>query len=551
MNVRNSSTSEVKLKGLPLSPGLVIARVCMFNEHRHSNLPDYKVEGSGVELEITRVQRAIELAGARLEDVRKQVSDRIGNAEAGIFVAQKMILEDKTLLEKVSDLIRNHLLNAENAVTSVLDSYESRLQEVDNEYLRERSSDFGEVKRRLLDILSDMKPSLQCSNQQHCQKGKNRIIVAEELTPSLTVDLDTGRVLGFVSERGGRNAHGAILARALGIPAVSGLSGFRQKVGCGTELLVNGDTGEVVIWPSEQTITKARVEHSKPMMLPVSASPVKGLKVMANINLASDTREALEMQAEGIGLYRTEMEIIATGKLLSEDDLYERYSSVVKAMKKLPVTFRVFDVGSDKPFPFLKIPVEQNPSLGWRGGRLLLGKKELLRNQARALARASAHGQVNVMYPMIIDLEQFLELKALFESFTRDLPEGNLKHGVMFEVPSACFDAKEILEVADFGSIGTNDLIQYLFAIDRNNEFVAYDYKPARPVLWKLIKIIAEAAAATGKPLSVCGELAGDPEHIHRISELGIDTVSVSSRLITQIRNEMEKILRNKKGITK
>jgi len=541
MKEENNAVHEVKLKGLPLSPGLVIARVCMFNENRHNNLPVYKVEGSGLEQEINRVKQAIKIAGVKLEEVRKQVSERIGDAEAGIFVAQKMILEDKTLLDKVSDLIRNHFLNAENAVSSILDSYETRLQEVDNEYLRERASDFGEVKRRLLDLLSDMQPSLQCTNQQHCQKGKNRIIVAEELTPSLTVELDTGRVLGFVSERGGQNSHGSILARALGIPAVSGLAGFRQKVGCGTELLVNGDTGEVVIRPSEQTITKARVEHDKPMMLPVAAHPVKGLKVMANINLASDTREALEMKAEGIGLYRTEMEIIATGKLLSEDELFERYSSVVKSMKELPVTFRVFDVGSDKPFPFLKIPAEQNPSLGWRGGRLLLGKKELLRSQARALARASAHGPINVMYPMIIDLDQFIELKALFEDSTKDLPKANLKHGVMFEVPSACLDAMEILDVADFGSIGTNDLIQYLFAIDRNNEFVAYDYKPARPVLWKLITIVAKAAQATGKPLSVCGELAADPAHIHRILETGIDTVSVSSRLITQIRNEVEK----------
>jgi phosphoenolpyruvate-protein phosphotransferase (PTS system enzyme I) len=532
---------EVKIKGRPLSPGLAIARVCMFNEKRHSNLPIYKVKGSGIDLEIARVKRAVEIAGNRLEELRSQVAERIGKAEAEIFVAQKMILEDRTLFNKVSELITEHFLNAENAVSSILDSYEARMQEVDDEYLRDRASDFGEVKRRILDVLSNMKPSLQCTDKGHCQKGKNRIIVAEELTPSLTVDIETDKVLGFVSERGGQNSHGAILARALGIPAVSGLADFRQKVSCGTELLINGDTGEVVIWPKEKTISKAKVEYNKPIQSLAITDPVAGLKVMANINLASDVHEAIDMKAEGIGLYRTELEIIATGKLLDEDDLYQRYSSVVKSMKGMPVTFRVFDVGSDKPFPFLNIPQEQNPSLGFRGGRLLLGKKELLQNQARALARASIHGPVHIMYPMVIDLAQFLELKTVFEDAVKDIPRGTIKHGVMFEVPSACLDAREILMEADFGSIGTNDLIQYMFAIDRNNEFVAYDYKPERPVLWKMIKIVADAATASGKPLSICGELAGDPVYLSRILELGIDTVSVNSRLILKVRSEVQK----------
>ena len=529
------------MKGLPLSPGLAIARVCMFNERRHSNLPIYKVKGEGIELEIGRVKRAIEIAGRKLDELKNQVKKRIGKAEAEIFVAQKMIMEDKTLIEKVSDLITNHFINAENAISSVLDSYEARLQKVDNEYLRDRASDFGEVKRRILDVLSDMKPSLQCTDEKHCQRGKNRIIVAEELTPSLTVDLEAEQVLGFVSERGGQNSHGAILARALGIPAVSSLPEFRNRVGCGTELLINGDTGEVVIWPKEDTIIRARIEHEKPIRQPTASDPVVGLKVMANISLATDVKEATHMKAEGIGLYRTEMEIIATGKLLSEDELYKRYSSVVKAMKGLPVIFRTFDVGSDKPFPFLNIPPEQNPSLGFRGARLLLGKKELLQGQARAMARASVHGPIHIMYPMIIDLAQFLELKTVVEDAIRDIPKGTIKHGVMFEVPSACLDAREILEHADFGSIGTNDLIQYMFAIDRNNDFVAYDYKPARPVLWKMIKIVADAATATGKSLSVCGELAGDPIYLSKIMNLGINTVSVNSRLIPGIRNELKK----------
>jgi phosphoenolpyruvate-protein kinase (PTS system EI component) len=297
----------------------------------------------------------------------------------------------------------------------------------------------------------------------------------------------------------------------------------------------------VVIWPTDETVANARTDAGKIADLPPPGEPVAGFKVMANINLASDVEEANEMKAEGIGLYRTEMEIIATGKMLSEDEMYQRYSSVVDAMKGGTVTFRVFDIGSDKPFPFLNIRAEQNPSLGWRGARLLLGNKDLLRSQARALARASRHGPVSIMYPMIVDLEQFIQLKNVVEESIKDLPHGSILHGTMFEVPSACLDAEEILKAADFGSIGTNDLIQYLFAVDRNNEFVAYDFNAARPALWKLIGKVADAARSAGKPLSVCGEVAGDTLLTAKIRALGIDTVSVNPRLIPAVRKAAEK----------
>lgn len=529
--------SEKRFKGLPLSQGVAVARVCLFNEKRHSNLPVYRVEGEGPEREHARLKRALEIAAGRLEAIRADVLQRIGPAEAEIFTAQKLILADPQLLKDMARVIDQGSYNAEAAVMQVLDAYEARLLEVDNEYIKERASDFGEVKRRLLDVLANMNPSLQCAGEAYCQRGKDRIVVAEELTPTLAVDLDAANTLGFVTERGGANAHAAILARALGIPAVSGIKDIHNGLSCGTEVLINGTTGEVVIWPTEETVRRARAAHDGEVSVPRVVEPVPGLKVLANISTAGDLDEVLAMQAEGIGLYRTEFEFMAAGRRLSEDDQYERYAEVVRAMAGRPVSFRLLDIGGDKQASFLAIPEEDNPALGLRGSRLLLGHPDLLREQARALVRASAHGPVWAMYPMVVDLDQFRALRRVFEGAVKDLPRGDVKHGLMLEVPSACLQANELLQEADFASIGTNDLTQYLFAVDRNNELVADDYNPDRPVFWALVGRLVEAASAAGKPLSVCGELAGDPRHVARLHEAGIRAVSVSPRLIPGVRH--------------
>lgn len=528
---------EIRMRGLPLSEGYAVARVCMFNENRHSNLPLYRVGGSGVERELARVDRALEIGADGLEAIIRRVRESVGEAEAGIFMAQQMILRDATLRRKVGDLIRGEALNAEAAVGQVMDEYESRILALDNDYIKERASDFGEVKRRLLDVFRNMRPTVQCADEQHCQRGKNRIVVAEELTPTLTVDLEISRLLGLVTARGGVNSHGAILARALGIPAVSGIEGVRDRVNCGAEILVNGATGEVVVWPSDETLARVSAEHPDGQRKPVPVAPVDDLQVMANIRMAGDVQDALEMMAEGIGLYRTEIELFAAGRLLTEDELYANYRRVREAMPGRKIVYRAFDIGSDKKAGFLQLPDEVNPSLGWRGARLLLGRPDLFDAQARALARASRHGAVHVMYPMVVDREQFLSLRQRFCEVTRDIAAGEVHHGVMFEIPSACLQADSILEHADFGSIGTNDLTQYLFAIDRNNEQVASEYTYDRDILWQVIEGVADAARRRGKMLSLCGEMAGDPRYIPRLQKAGIRTVSVSIRRISAARS--------------
>jgi phosphoenolpyruvate-protein kinase (PTS system EI component) len=380
-------------------------------------------------------------------------------------------------------------------------------------------------------------PSFECAGQPHCQRGRNRIIIAEELTPGLAVELEADLTIGFVTERGGPTSHAAILARAVGIPAVSGIGGIYRRISCGTEVLLNGDTGELVVWPTQQTMRRYGVggRPRKRILSPVD--PVSGLQVMANIRLAPDVSEAVEMKAEGVGLYRTEFEFITAGRVLDENEQLERYTAVIEAMAGHPVTFRLLDFGGDKLASFLDLPQQANPYLGLRGSSLLLARPELLAAQARALARASARAPIRVLYPMVVDAEQFLAVKEVFLKSTGDLNVENLQHGVLFEVPSACLEARRIFEVADFGSIGTNDLVQYLFAVDRNNELVAGAYNPGRQALWSMIGYVVRAANEAGRFLSVCGEAAGDPELLGAFTDAGIRSLSVSPRLISTLRN--------------
>ena len=533
--------TETHLAGLPISGGIVVGKVCRFNENRHNNLVAYRVSGSGVSREKTRVQCAVDLVSDQLGGLVKDVAERIGSAEAKIFEAQTAILGDSVLMRRIIEDIETAGFNAESAVTRVLDSYELRLLEVDNEYIKERATDIGEIRRRLLDVLGDTNPSLQCGDERRCRRGRNRIIATNELTAGMTVELDANQTVGFVTERGGPASHAAILARALGIPAVSGVKDVHNLLSCGTELILNGDTGEVVVWPNEESVARARAEQVAVVDARAVVEPVAELTVLANINQAAEVDDAVAKQAEGIGLYRTEFEFLSAGRLLDEEEQYECYASVVRAMDGRRVCFRLLDIGGDKQSPLFDLPREDNPYLGLRGSRLLLKRVDLLRPQARALVRASAHGPVDVLYPMIIELEQFVALKGLFCESVDDLAVGDLRHGVMFEVPSACLEARRLLEVADFGSIGTNDLTQYLFAVDRNNELVAYDCTPDRPVFWSVLEQIAAAAAQTDRTVSVCGEAAGNPQFLPRLTQLGLTTLSVSPRFIADLRLAVKK----------
>ena len=526
--------NEMRFAGLPISPGVVLAGVCLFKQSKHNTLPSYEVSGKGIDREKTRIRKACEIVVERLENLKATVTERIGPAEAEIFVAQKMMLQDPVLCKEMDAAI-DEGCNAERAVTGTLDEYESQLAQLDDEYIKERASDLGELKRRLLDVLCNTSPSFQCSADSKCRRGNDRIVVTEELTPSIAMEIEANHVRGFVTERGGKTSHAAILAKALGIPAVSGIADIHNQIPCGTEVLINGNTGEVVVRPGAETKAAAAEQLVAPQALePVE--PVDHFAVMANISTAAEARLATEMQAEGIGLYRTEFEFFAAGGILDEDRQYELYHSVAATMNGRPVYFRMLDIGADKPLPDLDLPKEENPALGFRGARLLLGCPDLMRPQARALARVSRELPVHVMYPMITGLSQFRMLREAFEEMTADIDSGRLYHGVMFEVPSACMEAQGLLEEVDFASIGSNDLIQYFFAVDRNNSIVADDHRPDYEVFWRLLERLSLVADLAGTPLSLCGEMAADVQYTDRLIASSIRSVSVSARQIPNVR---------------
>jgi phosphoenolpyruvate-protein kinase (PTS system EI component) len=371
---------------------------------------------------------------------------------------------------------------------------------------------------------------------EHCRLGNDHVLVGEELSASLPIATDRYTV-GYIVEKGGPTSHAVILARALQRPAIGNILQVSTAIPLAARILINGDTGEVVVNPSGATLARYRSALASAGQGMEVAEPVPGLKVMANIERSSDVQEVLAARAEGIGLYRTEMELLVEGRLLSETEQTARYTDVVRAMAGKPVYIRLLDFGADKAATCLGLAPQEILRPGLRGAQLLLACPELLHAQARALARASRHGPIHVLYPMIVGVNQFRELRARFNEAVGDLSSSGLRHGVLFEVPSACMEAQRILGLADFGCIGTNDLVQYLFAADRTNGVVASDAcLETENVLWRIIRALARAARAAGKPMAICGELAGNPDFTHRVIRAGISAVSTSPSRIADVR---------------
>lgn len=523
--------AETSFSGLAVSDGVVFANAVVLSGRDQAAVPCYRIEENAIDGELARLDTALEEVARQIGALIDEVATRIGSAQANIFVAQKMMVEDTVLREEIAQTISEERLNAEAALEKTLDGYEKLLQEVDNEYLSERASDIGELRRRLHELLSASTSRTASEVFRHLTAGPH-ILVARDLTPGETVQLNTENSLGFVTEHGGKASHAAILARSMGIPAVSGIPLIAETIQTGYPVLLNGDTGDIIVHPTEETLAFYPGARREAFQTTQRVDPVPGFTVMANIGRGSETRACHDAAAEGVGLYRTEFEFLAAGSVLDEDAQYAVYRDTLFGLGDLPLYARLLDLGADKDAPYLNLPPEENPGLGFRGARLLLGRPDLLIPHARALARASALGPINIIYPMIVDVDQFLILRERVRQAIQDIPGHNLKHGVMFEVPSACLMARELLEVADFGSIGTNDLIQYLFAIDRDNERIAADYDPDKPVFWKMLKDLASAARDAGKPLSLCGEMGGQPRYLPHIIDCGITSVSVSPRLV-------------------
>ncbi|MBN1757135.1 MAG: phosphoenolpyruvate--protein phosphotransferase [Chitinispirillaceae bacterium] len=532
----------IRFKGVSINSGRVTGETCLYSAERHKAVQQYSLANrSLISAEITKFDEVLLQCSGELDVIAKQVEESVGMAESEIFITQKHIMNDPKVVDAIRRSVADDRKNVEWAISDVLRDYEEKFASLDNEYLRDRASDIGEIRRRLLDRISRKEGGLICEGQTHCQRGANRIIVAHELTADMIAKLNLDRVLGFVTEYGGITSHAAIIARSLGVPAVSGIHGIMDFVKCGDSVAIDGESGEVYLHPDTSTI--AAMMPVEPVQLDdvciIDTPP--GMQLLANASTMEDVRQAAAVGADGIGLLRTEILFIKEERLLDEDEQFEHYRRIVNLMGEKQVTFRMLDVGGDKPLSFLRLKKEDNPYLGWRGSRFLLGNTEIFTSQMRALVRVSRLVPIRVLFPMVVDADQLHSLLELTDSVIAELGLGKdrLQFGAMFEVPSAFIEADEILEMVDFASIGSNDLIQYLFAIDRNNELVSQDYNPEHPVLWKMLKQLSTAAKKSGKPLSICGDIASREGLQKPLLEIGISSLSVPPRMVPRVRNEM------------
>jgi len=537
--------ADVRLNGTPLAPGVAVGRACLYQRRDYDPGPEQENDRGQ---EASRLHRALLRLDNHLEMLARNTAEKLGNESAEIFQAHRLLLADESFRSRLAQAVKVRGLTASRAVKRELDFYRIQLSTAGSEYLRERAGDIKEIQQALLDCLNHAVPYRRCRevsrcSVEHCRLGNDHILVGDELYASLPIETDSHTV-GFIVEKGGPNSHAIILARAQHRPAVGNIHNPATVIPLDTQILINGDTGEVILNPSTSTLAQHQHAPSGSAETMHVVDPVAGLRVMANIERFTDVHEALVTGAEGIGLYRTEIELLVAGRMLSEAEQAERYSEIVRVMAGRPVCIRLLDFGADKAAPFLGHAMEENGMAALRGARLLLAHPELLRDQARALVRASRHGPIHVLYPMIVDVEQFHALRTLFDRLVSGLQPSRLQHGVLFEVPSACLQARQILEAADFGCIGTNDLIQYLFAENRASGVDPGNpsYENA-PVLWSLIEDLSRAGRETGKPMAICGELAGNPELTRRIIQAGITTVSTAPSRIAGVRLESRRLL--------
>lgn len=539
------------VEGIAASAGIAIARAFLLKS------PDFHIERKTIgsaKREMVRLAAALEKAKQELESVKQRAQAKLGEDKAAIFAAHLLVLQDPEFIGPIQNKIREENINAEFAVREVANMYIGMFEQLDNEYMKERAADIRDVTQRLLAHLLGVKlADLQAISEEV-------IIVAEDVTPSDTAQMDTRYVKGFATDIGGRTSHSAIMARSLEIPAVVGTKQVTEAVEPNMWIVVDGLDGNVIINPTDEELeayrkkqaqyeaqraTWAKLVNEKT----VTADGVR-IELAANIGPPEDIESVLKNGAEGIGLYRTEFLYMGRTQLPSEEEQYNAYKTVLEKMDGKPVVIRTLDIGGDKELPYLNMPKELNPFLGFRAIRLCLEMQDMFRVQLRALLRASMFGNLKIMFPMIATLEEFRQAKQIVEEEKAKLiaegisVAGRIEIGIMVEVPATALLADVFAKEVDFFSIGTNDLIQYTMAADRMNEKVSYLYQPYHPALLRLIDMVIQAAHKEGKWAGMCGEMAGDPVAIPLLLGLGLDEFSMSASSILQARNMMKKLSR-------
>ena len=538
------------ISGILASPGIAFGKALVLKEEKIV-LDTQKITDDQLDAEVARFYEGRALAVEQLNSIRERALISLGEEKAAIFEGHLMILEDEELEEEILDYLRSNKVNAAVAASKIIDQQVTMLSEIDDEYLKERAGDIRDIGNRLIKNILGMY-IIDLGDIQ-----EESILVAYDLTPSETAQLNLEKVLGVVTDIGGRTSHTSIMARSLELPAIVGTNNVTELVNTGDYLILDAINNQVYINPTqsqidelktlEAKISEEKAELAKLKDLPAITLDGHKVDVVANIGTIRDCEGADRNGAEGIGLYRTEFLFMDREQLPTEEEQFIAYKEVVEAMNGRLTVLRTMDIGGDKELPYLDLPKEMNPFLGWRAIRIALDRREILNAQLRAVLRASAFGKLAVMFPMIISVEEIRELKAVIETLKVELrAEGkafdeNIQVGVMVETPSAAVNAKFLAKEVDFFSIGTNDLTQYTLAVDRGNELISYLYNPMQPSVLGLIKQVIDASHAEGKWTGMCGELAGDERATLLLLGMGLDEFSMSAISVPRIK----KLIRN------
>ena len=538
------------LQGIAASDGIAIAKVYTLTE---PDLTVTKVTVEDSEKEVSRLDDALAASIKDVELIKETALKNLGKEEAQVFDAHLMVLSDPELIGQVKDSITSNKVNAESALKEVTDMFISIFAGMeDNPYMQERAADIRDVSKRVLAHLLGVKIPSPATIKDEV------IIVAADLTPSDTAQLNRQYVKAFVTDIGGRTSHSAIMARSLEIPAIVGTKEVTSTAKDGDIIIVDGLTGDVFLNPSEEVIAEYRAKAEAFAAQQAEWEKLKDSKtytkdghqveLAANIGTPKDLEGVVNNGAEGVGLYRTEFLYMDSHEMPTEEDQFEAYKAVLEGMNGKPVVVRTMDIGGDKELPYLPLPHEMNPFLGYRAIRISLNEPEMFRTQLRALLRASVYGKLRIMFPMIATLNDFRGAKALLEEEKAKLiAEGvavseDIQVGIMIEIPAAAVLAHQFAKEVDFFSIGTNDLIQYTMAADRMNERVSYLYQPYNPSILTLIKHVIDSAHKEGKWAGMCGEMAGDQTAVPLLVGLGLDEFSMSASSVLKTRSLISKL---------